>query len=293
MTQEGMKMTDDKKIYTDIDEDEEKALAGKKAKGEEKEKDDFAELLKAMAVAAMIALTIRTFLFEPFNIPSASMYPSLLIGDYLFVEKYSYGYSQYSFPLSLAKFDGRIMNDTPETGDVVVFRKPNETATNYIKRLIGLPGDTVQVKEGRLYINGDMVKREWLGTEQRNDGYNNNLYNKYKETLPNGAEHFIYELSDNDNYDNTPVYKVPEGHYFMMGDNRDGSLDSRAQHDVGFVPEINLIGRAGWTFYSTDGIGDKCVRDGIFAAMKSVGCKVIEWPKSIRFSRMFRRVRSL
>ena len=293
MTQEGMKMTDDKKIYTDIDEDEEKALAGKKAKGAEKEKDDFAELLKAMAVAAVIALTIRTFLFEPFNIPSASMYPSLLIGDYLFVEKYSYGYSQYSLPLGLVKFDGRVMESAPEKGDVVVFRKPTDTTTDYIKRLIGMPGDTVQVKEGRLYINDEMVKREWLGTEQRNDGYNNNLYNKYKETLPNGAEHFIYELSDTDNYDNTPAYKVPDGHYFMMGDNRDGSLDSRAQAEVGFVPAKNLIGRAAVTFYSTDGIGDKCLRDGVFAAMKSVGCKIIEWPSSIRFSRMFRRVHKL
>jgi len=288
-----MNMTDDKKIYTDIDEAEEKALAAKSAKSGKKEKDDFTELLKAMAFAAMIALVIRTFLFEPFNIPSASMYPSLLIGDYLFVEKYSYGYSQYSFPLGLVQFDGRVMATKPETGDVVVFRKPTDTNIDYIKRLIGMPGDTVQVKEGRLYINGDMVKREWLGTEQRNDGYNNNLYQKYKETLPNGVEHYIYELSDTDNYDSTQAFKVPAGHYFMMGDNRDGSLDSRAQADVGFVPEQNLIGRAALTFYSSDGIGDKCVRDGIFAAMKSVGCKFIEWPQAIRYSRIFRRVRNL
>jgi len=288
-----MDMTDDKKIYTDIDEAEEKALAAKSAKGEEKEKDDFVELLKAMVFAAVIALGIRTFLFEPFNIPSASMYPSLLIGDYLFVEKYAYGYSRYSFPLGLVRFDGRVMEDRPKTGDVIVFRKPTDTSVDYIKRLIGLPGDTVQMKEGRLYINDEMVKREWLGTEQRNDGYNNNLYQKYRETLPNGVEHIIYELSDNDNYDNTPKYVVPEGHYFMMGDNRDGSLDSRAQGEVGFVPAENLVGRAAWIFYSTDGIGDKCDRDGVFGAMKSVGCKFIEWPKAVRYSRMFRRVRNL
>jgi signal peptidase I len=288
-----MDMTDDKKIYTDIDEAEEKALAAKSAKGEEKEKDDFVELLKAMVFAAVIALGIRTFLFEPFNIPSASMYPSLLIGDYLFVEKYAYGYSRYSFPLGLVRFDGRVMEDRPKTGDVIVFRKPTDTSVDYIKRLIGLPGDTVQMKEGRLYINDEMVKREWLGTEQRNDGYNNNLYQKYRETLPNGVEHIIYELSDNDNYDNTPKYVVPEGHYFMMGDNRDGSLDSRAQREVGFVPAENLVGRAAWIFYSTDGIGDKCDRDGVFGAMKSVGCKFIEWPKAVRYSRMFRRVRNL
>lgn len=291
-----MTMADDKKIYTDIDEAEEKALLGKKGKkdkGEKEEKDDFRELLKAMTIAAVIALLIRTFLFEPFNIPSASMYPSMLIGDYLFVEKYSYGYSQHSFPLDLAKFDGRIMADQAERGDVAVFRKPTDTSIDYIKRVVGLPGDTIQVKEGRLYINGEMVKREWLGSEQQNDGHNTNVYQKYKETLPNGVEHYIYEISDNDYYDNTREFLVPQGFYFVMGDNRDGSLDSRAQEEVGFVPEKNMIGRAAILFYSTEGIGDKCVREGIFAAMKSVGCKFIEWPKAIRYSRMFRRVHKL
>lgn len=288
-----MTMADDKKIYTDIDEAEEKALLAKKGKEDKKEKDDFRELLKAMTIAAVIALVIRTFLFEPFNIPSASMYPSMLIGDYLFVEKYSYGYSQYSLPLGLIKFEGRIMGDHPKRGDVTVFRKPTDTSIDYIKRVIGLPGDTIQVKEGRLYINGEMVKREWLGSEQQNDGHNTNVYQKYKEALPNGVEHHIYEISDNDYYDNTREFLVPQGFYFVMGDNRDGSLDSRAQEEVGFVPEKNMIGRAAILFYSTEGIGDKCVRDGIFAAMQSVGCKFIEWPKAIRYSRMFRRVHKL
>lgn len=288
-----MTMADDKKIYTDIDEAEEKALLAKKGKEDKKEKDDFRELLKAMTIAAVIALVIRTFLFEPFNIPSASMYPSMLIGDYLFVEKYSYGYSQYSFPLGLIKFDGRIMADQAERGDVAVFRKPTDTSIDYIKRVVGLPGDTIQMKQGRLYINGEMVKREWLGSEQQNDGHNTNVYQKYKETLPNGVEHHIYEISDNDYYDNTREFLVPQGFYFVMGDNRDGSLDSRAQEEVGFVPEKNMIGRAAILFYSTEGIGDKCVREGIFAAMQSVGCKVIEWPKAIRYSRMFRRVHKL
>lgn len=288
-----MTMADDKKIYTDIDAAEEKELLSKKGKEGGKQKDDFRELLKAMTIAAVIALVIRTFLFEPFNIPSASMYPSMLIGDYLFVEKYSYGYSQYSLPLGLIKFEGRIMADDPKRGDVAVFRKPTDTRIDYIKRVIGLPGDTVQLKEGRLYLNGEMVKREWLGSEQQNDGHNTNVYQKYKETLPNGVEHYIYEISDNDYYDNTREFLVPQGFYFVMGDNRDGSLDSRAQDEVGFVPAKNMIGRAAILFYSTEGIGDKCVREGIFAAMQSVGCKVIEWPKAIRYSRMFRRVHKL
>lgn len=288
-----MTMADDKKIYTDIDAAEEKELLSKKAKESGKQKDDFRELLKAMTIAAVIALVIRTFLFEPFNIPSASMYPSMLIGDYLFVEKYSYGYSQYSLPLGLIKFEGRIMADDPKRGDVAVFRKPTDTRIDYIKRVIGLPGDTVQLKEGRLYLNGEMVKREWLGSEQQNDGHNTNVYQKYKETLPNGVEHYIYEISDSDYYDNTREFLVPQGFYFVMGDNRDGSLDSRAQAEVGFVPAKNMIGRAAILFYSTEGIGDKCVREGIFAAMQSVGCKVIEWPKAIRYSRMFRRVHKL
>jgi len=284
-------MTDDKNIYTDINEAEEDALRADKKKAV-KEKDDFAELVRAMVFAAVIALVIRTFLFEPFNIPSGSMYPTLMVGDYLFVEKYSYGYSQYSFPMGILSFEGRKMRSAPKRGDIAVFRKPTDTSIDYIKRIIGLPGDTIQVKEGRLYINGEMVVREWLGTEQIKDDGRFTVYQKYRETLPNGLVHFTYEISDTDHFDNTPEYTVPPGHYFAMGDNRDSSLDSRAQIDVGFVPEENLIGRAALLFFSTEGLGDTCDREGLLAAMKSVGCKIIEWPQAVRYSRMFRRVSS-
>lgn len=284
--------TEPNKIYTDIDEAEEKKRAAGDAPEAEK-KDDFFELAKAMALAAFIAIVIRTFLFEPFNIPSASMYPALKIGDYLFVEKYSYGYSRYSFPLNLAKFEGRMGSGRPERGDIAVFRQPKLTSIDYIKRIIGLPGDTIQMIEGRLYINSIQVPREYLGTEEVRDKDGFRLYQKYLETLPNGVKHHIYELSDQDSYDDTPVYTVPEGHYFAMGDNRDASMDSREQTQVGFVPEDNLVGRAAFLFFSTDDIGDKCQRDGSLAAVKSVLCQFVERPKAVRYSRIFSAVHGL
>lgn len=291
-------MTDPNKIYTDIDETEEKkraaaAAAGEGAQPEEKEKDDFVELGKAMILAAAIALLIRAFLFEPFNIPSASMYPALKIGDYLFVEKYSYGYSRYSFPFDIASFEGRYGSGRPESGDIAVFRQPKQPSIDYIKRIIGLPGDTVQMIEGRLYLNSVLVQREFLGAETVTDQDGTRIYQKYLETLPNGVTHHIYEFSDHDQYDNTPVYTVPEGHYFAMGDNRDASMDSREQIQVGFVPEDNLVGRAGFLFFSTEGIGDACVKDGTLAAVKSVFCQMVEGPKAVRYSRIFRGVHGL
>jgi len=285
--------TDPNKIYTDIDEAEEKKRAAEGGGEDKKEKDDFTELVKAMVLAAAIALLIRAFLFEPFNIPSASMYPALKIGDYLFVEKYSYGYSRYSFPMGIAPFDGRMGNGRPERGDIAIFRQPKKPDINYIKRIVGLPGDTLQMIEGRLYINSILVPREFIGTETVTDQDGTRIYQKYLETLPNGIKHNIYELSDDDQYDNTPVYIVPEGHYFAMGDNRDASLDSRAQDQVGFVPEDNLVGRAGFLFFSTEGIGNKCAKDGTFAAMKSVLCQLVERPKAVRYSRIFSRVQKL
>jgi signal peptidase I len=260
---------------------------------EKKEPDDIVELVKAMLVAAVIALTVRTFAFEPFNIPSGSMLPSLLVGDYLFVEKYSYGYSRYSFPFDLATFEGRFMERKPQRGDVAVFRQPKKPHIDYIKRLIGLPGDTIQVKDGILHINGEPVRREFKGTENYRDDTMYNVYNRYIETLPNGVQHYIYELSDYEHYDNTPEYKVPEGFYFAMGDNRDSSLDSRAQEQVGFVPADNLVGRALFLFFSTEGTGATCEREGFLAAVRRAGCKLVEWPQAIRYSRILKRVHSL
>lgn len=211
------------------------------------------EFFKTAILAILLALFIRTFFFEPFNIPSGSMLPTLQIGDYLFVSKTSYGYSKSSFPFGVADFNGRVMGEAPQRGDVIVFKLPTNPSIDYIKRLVGLPGDRIQVKEGRLYINGEIVDREAVGYERipAPEGGHDNLM-KYIETLPGGIMHFIYEESDSAPLDNTQEYVVPEGHYFLMGDNRDNSQDSRVGNLVGFVPEDNLVGRADILFFSID-----------------------------------------
>lgn len=258
-----------------------------------KAKDDFTELLKAMAFAAVIALFIRSFLFEPFNIPSGSMFPTLLVGDYLFVEKYSYGYSKYSFPGDFLPIKGRFFQSEPKRGDVAVFRQPKHPEIDYIKRIIGLPGDRIQMKEGRLYINGKIVPRDLQGTENFKDEGVFSVYSKYEETLPNGVKHHIYEVTDEGQLDNTEEYEVPEGMYFAMGDNRDASLDSRVQEQVGFVPAANLIGRAAFIFYSTEGLNGQCNKEGLLAALSNVACMVYTYPQAIRFSRVFSSVSKL
>lgn len=212
------------------------------------------DTLKTILWAVVLALGIRTVAYEPFNIPSGSMKPTLLIGDFLFVSKFSYGYSTYSLPFSLNLFDGRIMASEPERGDVAVFKLPTDPSTDYIKRIVGLPGDKIQVIEGILHINGEAVKREKLGefVTRTRDGSLQRLQ-KYMETLPNGVQHLIAEESDNHRWpDNTKVYSVPPGHYFAMGDNRDHSQDSRFDPGVGFIPAKNLVGRAEFLFFSKD-----------------------------------------
>ncbi|MBU6474961.1 MAG: signal peptidase I [Alphaproteobacteria bacterium] len=255
--------------------------------------DDIYELFKAILAAALIALFIRSFLFEPFNIPSGSLLPTLQIGDYLFVEKYAYGYSKYSFPFGVIDFKGRVWGAEPHRGDIVVFRQPKEAGIDYIKRVIGLPGDTVQVKGGRLYINGQMVQRRFVDDEYKTDDGSSAIYKRYIETLPNGVQHYIYEISDHSYYDNTPLYKVPQGDYFMMGDNRDRSLDSRAMGHVGFVPAENLIGKAEFIFFSTRGAGDACDRTGALALVRSFACKLIAWPEAVRYGRIFKNVNNI
>lgn len=227
-------------------------------KAERKQKYDTApakeetagEFFKTAILAVLLALFIRTFFFEPFNIPSGSMLPTLQIGDYLFVSKTSYGYSKYSFPFGLADFKGRMMESPPKRGDVIVFKLPSDTRIDYIKRLIGLPGDRIQVKKGRLYINGTMIDREPVGMErvESPEGGHESIM-QYIETLPGGVMHRIYEESDSEALDNTDEFVVPENHYFMMGDNRDNSQDSRV---IGFIPEDNLVGRADILFFSID-----------------------------------------
>ena len=235
---------------------------------------EFGEFARTALLAVLLALTIRTFLYEPFNIPSGSMLPTLLVGDYLFVSKPAYGYSEYSFPFGLIDFDGRIFEGEPERGDVVVFKLPSDTSTDYIKRVIGLPGDTVQVTSGRLILNGEVIPREPIGMHAGEDG---NVLMEYIETLPGEVMHRIYEESDVGPLDNTPVYTVPDGHYFMMGDNRDNSQDSRVQELVGFVPYKNFVGRADFLFFSVDGSDANLFRPWT-------------WPGAIRFSRIFDRI---
>ena len=232
---------------------------------------------KTFVYAILIALLVRTVAFEPFNIPSGSMIPTLLIGDYLFVSKYSYGYSKHSMPLSLPVFSGRIFFSEPERGDVAVFKLPTDDETDYIKRLIGLPGDRIQMKSGRLYINGKIVKRERIDDFVQTDR-NGNIRRqaRFLETLPNGLVHPILEKSDHDMLDDTSVYTVPPEHYFAMGDNRDNSQDSRVLSEVGFVPKKNLVGRAEVLFFSTNGAGRFW--------------EVWKWPISIRFKRIFQGI---
>ena len=240
-----------------------------------KKPESFMETVKTVFWAVVIALVVRTFAFEPFNIPSGSMIPTLLVGDYLFVSKFSYGYSRYSLPFGLPLIPGRVWFDEPERGDVIVFKLPSDTSTDYIKRLIGLPGDRIQVKGGILHINGKAVEREYVKDFNIQDPYGRiQNHKEYNERLPNGVEHRILEINDSGALDNTAVYTVPEGHYFMMGDNRDNSVDSRVLSGVGFVPRANLVGRAEVKFFSIDGSF----------------WKFWQWPTTLRFSRFFKSI---
>ena len=218
-------------------------------------------------------LIVRTVLAEPYRVPSPSMVPTLLVGDELIASKYAYGYSKYSSPIGLMPdFAGRLLGKAPERGDVIVFRLPRDPSITYVKRLIGLPGDRIQMQGGRLYINGTMVDRKAVG--QRNaDGQ------LYIETLPGGREHEILEMSDSEQYDDTAPYVVPAGHYFMMGDNRDNSVDSRiaaTDGGVGFVPEDNLVARADLILLSRN------------PAVSWLD--VLQWPNILRLSRSLDRI---
>lgn len=257
------------------------------------EKHEGEGIFTAILWAAVIALVVRSFLFEPFSIPSGSMYPTLKVGDYLFVEKYSYGYSKYSFPLALIDFEGRFFESYPERGDITVFRKPGQESIDYIKRVIGLPGDEVQMREGILYINDERVPRDYIGMETVTENGVRQVYQKYIESLPEGPDHFIYEISDLEALDSTTRFILPEGYFFAMGDNRDASLDSRAVASVGFIPVENLVGRASFFFFSMEPIGPECHRGGRFAVARSLGCKLIRLPSHIRYSRIFRPVHNM
>src|SRR2546428_9647931 len=252
-------------------------VAERRKRGQDKA-GGWGETIRTVVYAVLIALVVRTFAIEPFNIPSGSMIPTLLVGDYLFVSKYSYGYTHYSFPFSPPIFTGRILGQPVNRGDVVVFRLPKDDSTDYIKRVIGLPGDRIQMIDGVLHINGQPVKREriedFIETEE---GSRTSRVKRWRETLPNGVSYTTLDLVDNGFYDNTPVYQIPAGHYFMMGDNRDNSTDSRVLSQVGYVPFENIVGRSQIIFFS--------VREGEHAWM------VWRWPWAVRWNRLFTIVR--
>ena len=204
------------------------------------------------------------------------MYPTLHVGDYLFVSKYTYGYSKHSFPFSLPLFEGRIWADQPQRGDVVVFKFPQDNKTDFIKRIIGLPGDKIKMQDGILYINGKPVERQQIEDFVIRDKFGNGeRYRQYVETLPNGVKHNILEISDQQEFvDNMVEVTVPENSYFVMGDNRDRSDDSRLS--VGFVPFENLVGKARWLFFSHN--------------TDDAWYKPWAWTKKIRFERMFKKI---
>jgi len=236
--------------------------------------------------ALLIAIVLRSFLFQPFSIPTASMQPTLMIGDYFVANKFVWGYGKHSFSLgrygdfTLLDFElpinNRIFGRDPDRGDIAVFR-PVPQNIEYIKRVVGMPGDRIQMKEGRLYINGVMVEREEIGKAIDTDSEGDSReVTVYRETFPDGSVHTIHEISDNGPLDNTPEYVVPAGHFFMMGDNRDRSADSRVLSSVGYVPAINLIAKAEARFFS--------IKDNI------PPWQIWQWPANVRWDRMFQSV---
>ena len=241
------------------------------------DKKFFIDNAKTLFYALIIAIIIRSLIIQPFYIPSSSMEPNLLVGDRLFVTKYSYGYSKHSFPFSPPVFKGRLFSSKPSRGDVVVFKTPVDNRTDYIKRLIGLPGDEIQFIDSNLYINSSEVIKS--RTSKNDIVYCGNKKLEvftFKESLPNGNKH-VTVYSKNYSFQNSDLFKVPENHYFFLGDNRDCSKDSRFLTSVGYVHEDNLVGKAQFIFFSSDKL-----KGSIFSFWK--------WNKSLRLNRFFKKI---
>ena len=241
-------------------------------------KNTILENIKTIIYALIIAVIIRSLFIQPFYIPSSSMELNLLVGDRLFVTKYSYGYSKHSFPFSPPIFKNRILDKLPERGDIIVFKTPADNRTDYIKRLIGLPGDTIQFIDGDLYLNNNQVLKSLLN-DNENIFCGNQLINvsTFEEKLPNGKS-YIASYRNDVSFQNSDKYVVPDNHYFFLGDNRDCSKDSRYLSSVGYVHKDNLVGKAQFIFFSSDrSIGS------IFSFWK--------WNKSIRFDRFFQKIK--
>ena len=241
-----------------------------------KNSNSFFSNLKSITVAVLIALLIRSFIAEPFNIPSGSMKPNLLVGDFIFVSKWSYGYSKHSLPFSFGWSNNKIFSKIPKRGDVVVFKNPQDNRTDYIKRVIGLPGDKLRIKNGQIIINNQKILRKRTDDFIDNDNNvslkRNRKYIEYFDSF----EIEVLDLMDNGMVDNTKLISVPEGHFFVMGDNRDNSQDSRFENTVGFIPFENLVGKARFIFFSLE---------------NSRFLQIWKWPKSIRLERILKPIK--
>ena len=240
-------------------------------------RDFFIDNLKTIFYALIIALIIRSLLLQPFYIPSSSMEPNLLVGDRIFVTKYSYGYSKHSFPFSPPIFKDRLLNSKPERGDIIVFKTPSDNRTDYIKRLIGLPGDTIQFIDGDLYVNNNQILKSIMSkVDQIFCGNEKISVKTFEEKLPNGRK-YVASYRKQNSFKNSDEFVVPKKHYFFLGDNRDCSKDSRFLTSVGYVHENNLVGKAQFIFFSSD------YKKGYFI-------EFWKWHKSIRYGRFFKKI---